>query len=85
MEEQMKLILGVLFIVVFFAFFGLNAMFMLISPRAWFRLPHWLRLSGGLTKSEYGSGWGAVQIRLVGGCFFAVIIYFLWVAATSKH
>lgn len=81
----MKLILGVLFILLFFAIFGLNAMFMLISPRAWFRLPRWLRLSGGLTESEYGSGGGAVQIRLVGGCFLAVIVSLLWVAATSRR
>jgi len=81
----MKLILGVLFILLFFAVFGLNAMFMLISPRAWYRLPRWLGFSNRLTESEYGSGWGAVQIRLLGGCFLAVIVYFLRVAATSKH
>ena len=85
MEESMELKLGVLFILFFFAVFGLNAMFMLISPRAWYRLPRCLGLSNRYTESEYGSGWGAVQTRLLGGCLLGVVVYFLWVAAKSKH
>jgi hypothetical protein len=44
----------------------LNAAFMLVSPRAWFGLPAWIRLKGSLTKGAYGSGWGALQVRLLG-------------------
>jgi len=33
-----------------------NALFMLLSPSAWFRLPRWLGVHGTATKKEYGGG-----------------------------
>ena len=54
-----------------------NAFYMLISPQAWFRLPGWIRLNGTLIQKKYGSGWGAVQIRVLGAIMLAVIT---WVA-----
>ncbi len=54
-----------------------NGVLMLVSPRLWFRVPGWARLSGSLSESKYGSGWGAVQIRLLGACFLAIMIWFL--------
>jgi hypothetical protein len=58
------------------AFVGLgltvNGLFMVVSPRAWFRLPGWFPGRGSLTEVRYGSGWGAVQIRLVGAVFLAL-------------
>jgi hypothetical protein len=60
-----------------------NAAFMLISRRAWFGLPDWIRANETLTERRYGSGWGAVQVRLLEGIILAVIA---WVAhhALSK-
>jgi hypothetical protein len=55
-----------------------NGVFMLISPRAWFRLPSYLRLNGGLTEKKYGSGWGAVQTRITGGIFVGGILWVVY-------
>ena len=35
---------------------AVNAAFMLISPRAWFRLPEWFQGRGSMTEHKYGSG-----------------------------
>jgi hypothetical protein len=52
---------------------GVNALYMLISPRAWFRLPRWIRAEGSLTKENYSTGWGAIQVRLTGALTLALI------------
>lgn len=55
-----------------------NSCVMLFSPRTWFRLPSWIGLRGSLTEADYGSGWGAVQVRLLGAiCLggFAWVLY----------
>ena len=44
----------------------INASVMLVSPRAWFKMPGWLRAQGALTENKYGSGWGALQLRIGG-------------------
>jgi hypothetical protein len=54
-----------------------NALYMLVSPQAWFRLPGWIRLNGTLPEKKYGNGWGAVQVRLLGALMLAM---FAWVA-----
>jgi len=58
-------------VVVFFLV--VNAAYMLISPRAWFRLPGWLRTQGALTESRYGGGWGALQLRITGALMLAAV------------
>jgi hypothetical protein len=55
----------------------INALYMLISPRAWFRLPEFLRLNGSLTE-KYAKGLGADQVRLLGAIFLAVIGWALY-------
>jgi hypothetical protein len=57
---------------------GANGLIMLISPRVWFNLPFWIRASGGLSKEKYGSGWGAIQIRLLGAIFLGIVLWFLY-------
>jgi len=52
---------------------GANALYMLISPRAWFRLPRWIRAEGSLTEEKYSTGWGALQVRLTGALTLALI------------
>jgi hypothetical protein len=41
-----------------------NAGFMLASPRAWFRLPEWIRAQGTLTEEKYTRGWHAIEVRV---------------------
>jgi len=73
----MKQFIGVLCFVVTIGVVLANAIVMLISPRAWFQLPRWIRLSGSLTKTKFSSGGGAIQVRLLGACFLAIIAWFL--------
>ena len=72
-----RTILGSLCAVVVVLALSANAVYMLVSPQAWFRLPGWIRLNGTLTEKRYGIGWGAVQVRLLGAIMLAVIV---WVA-----
>ena len=56
----------------------INAAFMLFSPRAWFRLPGWLKRQGSLTEAKYASGWRAIQLRLTGAVVLAVVAWVLY-------
>lgn len=62
-----------MFLLVFFGVLAVNALAMVISPRAWFELPEWLDVSGSmrLRKAKYSSGWGAFQVRFLGLFFLA--------------
>jgi hypothetical protein len=60
----------------------INASFMLVSPRAWFRLPGWLRAQGTLTEERYTVGWGALQLRIAGALILASLG---WVAYAMLH
>jgi hypothetical protein len=57
--------------------FLVNALYMFVSPTAWFALPGWLRLQGVLSFERYGKGWGAVQVRALGGI---ILVTLAWVA-----
>jgi hypothetical protein len=63
---------------------AVNAAFMLFSPRAWFRLPGWIRAQGSLTESKYATGWGAVELRLGGAAFLAGIAWVVYSLATRR-
>ena len=60
----------------------INAVFMLLSPRAWFQLPTWMRASGVLNREKYSEGGlsllvrllGAIILFLVAGVVFDVIV-----------
>lgn len=80
----MKQVIGTICLVITVAAVVGNATLMLFSPRAWFRVPHWIRLSGGLDRAKYSSGGGAIQIRLLGACFLAIMIWFLYGCATGS-
>jgi hypothetical protein len=57
----------------------INALFMLLSPKAWFQLPKWFPArSSSMTEGRYGSGWGAIQVRLAGALMLAFIVYVLY-------
>ena len=50
-----------------------NGMLMLVSPRAWARLPNWIRVHGFWFEAKWASG-SSVQIRLTGAFLLALII-----------
>jgi len=72
MDGKIKQILNVVVVI------AVNAAFMLISPRAWFRLPEWFPGRGSMTEHKYGNGWGAVETRIAGGMILAVILWALY-------
>jgi hypothetical protein len=53
-----------------------NGIFMLVSPRAWFRLPYWLSAIGSLRQEKHSGGWGAVKVRTGGA---AIMVILAWV------
>lgn len=68
---------GICGVVLLALMLAVNAAFMLASPRAWFQLPTWFKMTGSLSEHQYATGWGAVQVRITGGLVIAVI---MWVA-----
>jgi uncharacterized membrane protein len=76
--------LGLFVVAVIFAVFAINAIFMLVSPRAWFRLPRWLLFNGSMTERKYGSGLGAVETRLGGAAMLAAILWVLYEALLKR-
>jgi len=66
---------GWLFVLLFTVLWVANGLLMLISPRAWFRLPRWLGVHGAMTEAKYGTGWGAVETRVLGAIFVAAPIW----------
>lgn len=69
--------LGWLTVVVVGIFFLVNGCFMLISPRAWFRLPGWLAGRGTLTEAKYGSGPRSMEVRILGAVFVGLPVWCL--------
>jgi hypothetical protein len=63
---------------------AVNSVYMLISPKAWFRLPRWLRASGSLAEEKYRSGWGVVNVRFAGALGLAITVCMLY-AAFIRH
>lgn len=57
---------------------AVNAAFMLASPRRWFRLPNWVALRGSMREARYATGYGAVEVRLLGAVWLAGIAWILY-------
>jgi hypothetical protein len=75
----MKNVFGWVVIAIVGVVVAVNSFFMLISPRAWLHLPKWLRAApDSMTEAKYGSGLGAIQIRIVGAVFLALIIWVIY-------
>jgi hypothetical protein len=56
-----------------------NALFMLLSPQAWFRLPDWFPArSSAMTEVRYGRRWGTIETRLAGAAMVAFIVWVLY-------
>ncbi len=61
----------------------INAFFMLVSPKAWFRLPGWILAKGTLTEKRFASGWGAIEVRLTGAIMLGTILWVLYHSLTK--
>ena len=61
----------------------INAFFMLVSPKAWFRLPGWILAKGTLTEKRFASGWGAIEVRLTGAIMLGTIGWVLYHSLTK--
>jgi uncharacterized membrane protein len=82
---MIKTILGWSLLAALGAVLFVNALFMLASPRAWFRLPHWIRAQGSLTEQRYANGWGGIQVRSAGAillAFIAWVVYHSFIQGT---
>ncbi len=55
-----------------------NAVYMLLSPKAWFALPKWLGLHGVVTPERYGDRGGAIMIRMLGALTIAALFWIAW-------
>jgi hypothetical protein len=84
-SELLKQILGGICALVVFIVISINGAYMLFSPRAWFRLPSWIRLNGTLSESKYGSGWGSIKIRLFGAFTLVFIASLLYHMFSTRH
>jgi len=67
------------------AVLAINASFMIVSPKAWFRLPSWILAKGTLTEKRYASGWGAVQVRITGAMMLGAIGFVLYHSLTYRQ
>jgi hypothetical protein len=57
--------------------FTFNGIVMLVSPKAWFRIPPWLAGRGTMTEQKYSTRNGALQVRALGAIFIAGVAYVL--------
>lgn len=53
---------------------AVNAFCMVLSPRVWFRLPGWIRANARFTAEKHSTGFGATQVRILGGVVLLVLI-----------
>jgi hypothetical protein len=56
----------------------INASFMLVSPRAWFRLPVWIRFNGSLAETKYARGRRSLEVQLAGAAMLAIILWVVY-------
>jgi hypothetical protein len=61
-----------------------NASVMLWSPKAWFALPSWIRATGTLRRNKYSTGWGALQVRILGAIFLGVLTWMIYEASIRR-
>ena len=73
----LRLIIARVMAIVFISLLLMNGFVMLVSPVRWFSMKWWLKLQGTLTAERYSRGFGALQVRILGGI---VIVSILWMA-----
>ena len=73
--SAVKFYIGILGAISTIVVVGTNAAFMLIWPRAWFRLPNWIRFNGTLSEQKYATGWPSLELRLGGAIVLFAIVW----------
>ncbi len=63
---------------------AVNAIVMLVSPKAWSKLPNWIRAQGFWFEAKCASGGGSIEARVTGAILLALVIPFLYVTVFSK-
>jgi hypothetical protein len=51
----------------------INAIFMLVSPKAWSSLPGWIRAQGFWFEAKCARGGGSIEARLTGALLLGVV------------
>jgi hypothetical protein len=74
----MKTILGFAALAFLAVMLLVNALFMALSPKRWFRLPRWIAIWGSFRERTHSSGWGGIEVRLTGGMILAGFAYIIW-------
>jgi hypothetical protein len=69
----MKSVLDWIAICLFGAFFAVNGLLMVVSPKTWFRLPKWIGVHGSLAKDKYSSGPASIEVRILGAIFVGFV------------
>lgn len=57
---------------------ALNALYMLFSPQAWFRLSPWIRATGTVRARNYATAGRTIELRFLGAVLLAVIGWILF-------
>jgi hypothetical protein len=81
--SQMSTIPTTLFAILL-VYMCINALYMLIAPRAWFRLPSWFRAQGSLPTEHYSTGWGILQLRLAGAVILGGAVWVIYSVFLSR-
>jgi hypothetical protein len=72
-------VIGWFIVIIVVTHLVINALFMLLSPKAWFRLPKWfVPLSSSVAESRFGVGRGAIGVRLTGIVILAFIVWVVY-------
>src|SRR5580658_971447 len=69
--------LGWTFAILTLVMMATNGVLMLFSPKLWFRLPGWIRANARFENGKDSFGFGAVQIRILGGVTLLVLAVFV--------
>jgi hypothetical protein len=64
-----------------------NGIIMLVSPRAWARLPRWIRwFENRVSATRYATRWGSIEIRLAGAAIlgFMALVFRTMMISNSR-
>jgi hypothetical protein len=79
MLHSFEQIAGWTLIVVVLTLVSINAAYMLASPRAWIEVPDWFtQRSPRFSMEKFGSGFGALQLRICGAGLLGLISLILF-------
>ncbi len=70
--------IGGILLAAFAVMFIVSGVYMLISPRAWLRLPEWFPTAGTAFRERYGTEKALIGIRMTGAIFLAGIAWVVY-------